>query len=309
MYKKTIILFITIALFFSCNNQEKKGKPMNEPEKSFAELKDLALKLGDIESYEILETAYLDYAPQEFIPIALEMANKYKYPKAFQDVYWKMCSQQGLSEDDELVKWNKWQKKERSFAFKYLILGAINGDNESIDVINNYYSISKPLNKLMITDSLLVSEFYDELIKLKIKKKSILVLPSFDIMENAGRSTDISICLESELSKQNTFNVITFPLLTLMGVPYQNVFDKKYCEKILKKVPADIIIMSKLDYNNILGNTDDDTWDYVIKIYNVLENNQFDSQVKAKNIAYKRVCDEIQKSINNLILEINKYKY
>ena len=94
--KNTFIILTLLVLSFSCNNKGEKEvkiiKSMNAPDIPISELKDLALNQGDIKSYEILETAYHDFASKDFIPIALVMAEKHNYPKAYQVVYWKMYS-------------------------------------------------------------------------------------------------------------------------------------------------------------------------------------------------------------------------
>jgi len=159
----------------------------------------------------------------------------------------------------------KMEQKERSIALKHLILGALKGNKESIDAINDYYSIGKSLNQLIISDSLLDTEFSNSFIKLKIRKPTVLVLIPFDIMANAGGSPNISDCLESELSKNNTIKVITFPYKKLMGVPYQQVFDKNYCTPILEKINVDLIIMSKLDNDKVTGGLHYDIWSFKIK--------------------------------------------
>jgi hypothetical protein len=308
--KNTFIILTLLVLSFSCNNKGGKEveiiKSMNTPDKPISELKDLALNQGDIKSYEILETAYLDYASKNFIPIALEMAEKHNYPKAYQDVYWKMYSAQGLYEDDELLKWAKWNKKERSIALKYLILGALKGNKESIDAINDYYSIGKSLNQLIISDSLLDAEFSNSFIKLKIRKPTVLVLIPFDIMANAGRSPNISDCLESELSKNNTIKVIPFPYKKLMGVPYQQVFDKNYCTSILEKINVDLIIMSKLDNDKVTGGLHYDIWSFKIKIFDVKKNKQIDSQLFGNKITFEKVCGKVEQDIEILNEEIKK---
>lgn len=63
---------------------------------------------------------------------------------------------------------------------------------------------------------------------------SILVLPPFDEIANAGVSPDIRKIIESALRDQEQLTIISFPFKQLIGVQYQMVFDKKYCKPILE---------------------------------------------------------------------------
>lgn len=60
---------------------------MNEPDRSIEVLKELALNEGDIDAYNELETAYLDYTHGSFLNYAKEMADNHNYPQAYYDTY------------------------------------------------------------------------------------------------------------------------------------------------------------------------------------------------------------------------------
>ena len=90
-----------------------------------------------------------------------------------------------------------------------------------------------------------------------------------------------------------------------MGVPYQMVYDKKYCKSILEKVTVDYIIMSKLNYKNISGNMPNDKWDFSIRIYDVTSNKQIDSELKGSDIEFKEFCNFITVNFDKLINELN----
>ena len=84
--------YILIILFLSqisCSNNKSNetSKSMNEPDRTINVLKDMVLNKGDIDAYEELETAYLDYRHGDFYEIAKVMADKYNYPRAYYDVY------------------------------------------------------------------------------------------------------------------------------------------------------------------------------------------------------------------------------
>lgn len=135
-------------------------------------------------------------------------------------------------------------------------------------------------------------------------KLTVLVLPPFDKMANAGMSPDIQEYLETEISKDTTLTLIRFPYKQLMNVPYHHVFDKKYCKPILDKVKADIIIMSKLD--NLLrpGQMNADRWNFQIKIYTTSTDIQTLSSVTGNNIGGDSIKTLLADRHHKLMTEI-----
>lgn len=114
---------------------------------------------------------------------------------------------------------------------------------------------------------------------------SVLVLPPYDIVANGGFSPHIKNYLETEISKDTSLTVIKFPYKQLMNVPYQNVFDKKYCKPITDKIDADVIVMSKLDLKTQVGEMSLDKWSFEIRIYYPSSDKQINSSVKADNLS------------------------
>lgn len=87
---KVLFTILISILIISCNSEVESNtrvRSMNEPNRPISILKELALKNGNIDAYEELETAYLDYAHGDFYEIAKEMADKHNYPRAYYDVY------------------------------------------------------------------------------------------------------------------------------------------------------------------------------------------------------------------------------
>src|SRR5215204_6042795 len=78
----------------------------------------------------------------------------------------------------------------------------------------------------------------------------VLVLIPYDEIANAGVSPDTRRILESSLAGKGGVSVIPFPFRKLMGVPYQMVYDKKYCKAISDKVDCDVIIMTQIITDN-----------------------------------------------------------
>lgn len=124
---------------------------------------------------------------------------------------------------------------------------------------------------------------------------TVLVLPPYDMIANAGISPGIQKYLESIFMTDTTFRLIKFPYRRLRNVSYQNVFDKKYCRPITEKIKSDIIIMSKLDQATGTGNMTTDKWNFKIKIYNTTTGKQRISSLTAENLT----SAEIENLINS----------
>jgi hypothetical protein len=136
------------------------------------------------------------------------------------------------------------------------------------------------------------------------KKFSILVLPPYDEIANAGISPDIQEYLEREISKDSSVTLIKFPLKDLMKVPYQNVYDKKYCKPILDEIDTDVVIMTKLDVNEKKGQMSSDIWTFSIRIYDVQNDRQINSKIKGKDLSDNKISELIKQKIQDLIEEI-----
>ena len=89
-----------------------------------------------------------------------------------------------------------------------------------------------------------------------------------------------------------------------MHVPYQNVFDKKFCKPILEKIKTDIIVMSKLDHVTRTGNMTTDKWNFRIRIYNVKTNKQINSTVTGNDLTDRSIKNVLAKRQQNLTTEI-----
>jgi hypothetical protein len=141
----------------------------------------------------------------------------------------------------------------------------------------------------------LVSAQTDSMIK-------VLVLPAYDPIVNAGASPEIRTILESALTGKSGIAIISFPFKKLMNVPYQMVYDKKYCKSITEKVDCDIIVMSQLitdnEHRSGIG-----PWAYKIRIYNVRTDQQVNS-IRAENLKAGDFERDIGQKISALIKDI-----
>jgi hypothetical protein len=135
------------------------------------------------------------------------------------------------------------------------------------------------------------------------QKLTIIVLPPYDEIANAGISPKVSESIEENI-KDKDFSIMKFPFKKLMGVPYQNIFDKKFCKPILQKIKADVMIMSKIDQVSGTGNMETDKWNLRIRIYDVKNNKQKNSSLKGENLNPLELENFIVKNRKTLIKEI-----
>lgn len=139
------------------------------------------------------------------------------------------------------------------------------------------------------------------------EKLTIIVLPPYDEIANAGISPNIQGYLEKEISKDSSVTLIKFPYKDLMNVPYYHVFDKKYCKPITDKVEADILVMTKLDLKERTGQMNFDQWTFKIRIYDVKNDRQKDSEITGTNMSESKIKELLKNKRQELIEEIKNY--
>ncbi|MGC4099848.1 hypothetical protein [Ferruginibacter sp.] len=130
-------------------------------------------------------------------------------------------------------------------------------------------------------------------------KPSVLVFPPFDINAGRGISPGIQQWLQNEMAKDSAVTLIKFPYKKLMDVPYQNVFDKKYCKPVLEKIKADIIILSQLELVKETGNMQTDLWNVHLKIYQVHTGKQKDV-LSLNNLTGDAIKEQLSTGYNTL---------
>ena len=140
----------------------------------------------------------------------------------------------------------------------------------------------------------------------KTEKPTVLILIPYDLNANGGFSPDTQEIIENKLADNSEIKLIKFPLKKLMNIPYQNVYDRKYCEPILEKIKTDFIIMTKLNLENILSSPR--KWDLSFRIYDVKKNEQFDSKLKGEKLTKQQIETKIKNEIEILINEIKKHQ-
>lgn len=167
-----------------------------------------------------------------------------------------------------------------------------NDKNESIAPTNNSVSTNSKEDTVLVKAN---PEKQDTVI-------TVLVLPAYDGIANVGASPDTQYILERALSTHDTLKVLPFRLQKLMGVRYQMVYDKKYCNPILDKIPADIIIMSRI----ITKNEHEPgiwPWSYEVKIFNVRTDKQIRS-IMGKDLEAEDFSNNINSKKDKLLADI-----
>ena len=135
-------------------------------------------------------------------------------------------------------------------------------------------------------------------------RPKVLVFPPYDRIANRGISPDIQKFLEIHFKKHGQVDLIDFPYKTLMGIPYYDVFDKKYAQPVLDKVNADIVILSKLDHKKQTGKMSADEWDIVLKVYDVKKDTQWIA-LTANDMISKDIDSILATNIDDLIKPLN----
>lgn len=89
-----IITSIFIIVLYSCGNRETKtieeARSMNDPGIPIHVLIDSVENYGNIDAFDLLETASLDYRPGELLSTFMIMADKYNNAFASMTVYYQL---------------------------------------------------------------------------------------------------------------------------------------------------------------------------------------------------------------------------
>lgn len=128
---------------------------------------------------------------------------------------------------------------------------------------------------------------------------TVMVVQCSNGYNYASGGYDFNPIIESELSLSDRFNVHPFPLKKLMGVPYQGVFDKKYCQPIIDKVDVDYLILTRFK-GDITEHLKNDGWGYDVKIVNTKTLNQQLSISAAGFEEYVQIEEHIKLNIGKL---------
>ncbi len=152
---KTLASIFFLTLFIGCNNakynednMQNSGSndiSMNHVTESKSNLTQSIIKHGDTIAYSSLNTFFMDEPyTEEFLFYALIMANMYKYPQAYYDVYFYLTI---LFTSDI----NQIDEETAKMAIKYLIIAAELGHHQAIEEVKKYNinSFENPKNQLL----------------------------------------------------------------------------------------------------------------------------------------------------------------
>lgn len=138
------IIFILLICINWCSCQEKN--------KNLNQLKEDVLK-GDTISYEKLSSVYFNEKYFELLPFSKIMADKYKYHRAFYDVfeiiYLSKKENQKECVDFDLSCLNE---NDKNFALDYLYLAIIYEDKTACNIFLDYIINQKNLNHKIVED-------------------------------------------------------------------------------------------------------------------------------------------------------------
>lgn len=132
---------------------------MNNPGVPLNELEILADK-GDVDAYERLHNAYMDFSHEAFLPYALRMANDYNYPKAYFDVYYHLL--RSTNDPTTTLSLDSCDVRTQKLAIEYLKLAMEKGDFQAIEEYGNLLYEGKFLPKDTLLGKLMIAK-YDSL--------------------------------------------------------------------------------------------------------------------------------------------------
>ena len=192
------------------------------------------------------------------------------------------------------------------FTISFLFLLTIIGCN-SID--KKEHNATEKKNESDLVDSLKIdivrSMLNDSTI---IDTLEIIVVQCANGYEYAMHNYDFNPIIENGLNKFENVKVLPFPYKTLMGVPYQGVFDKKYCPPIIEKVNVDYLILTRFDKKYSELNSAEMKWGYELRIVNTETLEQVNS-INAHNLNdYQGIENHIEDNIEKLKTDIENLK-
>lgn len=187
----------------------------------------------------------------------------------------------------------------------FLSLSAIVGCNSTDKKEQN---VAEKKDGMLIDSSSIVNEASTLSDVSKNDTLEIIVIQCANGYEYAMYNYDFNPVIENELNKFENIHVKPFPYKALMGVPYQGVFDKKYCPPIIEKVDVDFLILTRFDRGNGELNLTEMKWGYELRIVNTETLEQINS-IHAHNLEdYPEIERHIKENIGKLKADLEKIK-
>ena len=142
-----------------------------------------------------------------------------------------------------------------------------------------------------------------ELLGITKPKLKVLVLPPYDQVANRGASPHTQKMLEVVFTDKPGFELVPFGRKHYQ-THYQNIFDKAYLGPILEVEKPDVILMSRLELIDWGDNMDESLWSLSLRYYESFTEEQFDSELTFIKLDQVGLQDQISKSAEALLNEI-----
>ena len=156
-YLKNIIFLIfgIISVFFIMQyfNEKKELKTSLKSASSLDFYRKQVIEQGDFTAYNELQFEYDN--SDNFLYVALIMANKYDYDEAYYDVFYCLTRYSNKNKLDALDDLDNTTK---AMALNYLIKGAAKGNNDCKRVLGSFYLQGKYVEKDIKKGSKLLQE-------------------------------------------------------------------------------------------------------------------------------------------------------
>lgn len=133
------IILGVISLFYYQKNTSNNYVHIRNFADSVFSLQSNILSKGDTNSYNKLYVTFRDNNTYSMLFWSMLMANKYDYPKAYEDVYYSI--EESYSPDSAIFKMDE---KTRTFALHYLKLAAQKNDTSALDKIKELKAMNIP---------------------------------------------------------------------------------------------------------------------------------------------------------------------
>ncbi|MCI4671884.1 MAG: hypothetical protein MRZ79_27325 [Bacteroidia bacterium] len=134
------------------------------------------------------------------------------------------------------------------------------------------------------------------------QKLKVLILPSANGYEYEQANYGLDTQIRKLLSSQGSIELMKFPYKDLQGTNYYGVFDKRYCQDIIKNTDADIIIMSRFAKDSHMST--EFHWGYELRIVNTQSDTQCSSIQGDHLKSYERLIEDLKAKRESLIHDI-----
>jgi effector-binding domain-containing protein len=134
-----LMIGIILMHYYEHYKVQQTKKTNHDSKYSVEELERKVWAKGDINSYNRLQGVYRDGASGDFLFWAMYMANKYDYPKAYEDVYYSI--EENYSPDSAIFEMDE---KTRTLALHYLKWAAFKNDTSALDKIKELKAMNIP---------------------------------------------------------------------------------------------------------------------------------------------------------------------